>query len=351
MARHSTDCAAGGPWATPFWVTQFCHSSPELQQAQASSDNMQASFRPVVSGKAFRPAVASRGALVCQSSALRSVPVPVKSVDGADKGTQELAVRVAEDSARGLVHRYMVMVQQNARRVSLMTSAWLDATPGPLIGGRNIAALANNDAAPSHHIALSNRDCIASRIISLQGTASCLTRSEVRGGGKKPYAQKGTGNARRGSSTSPLFAGGGVSFGPKVRDSCTSHAAPERKTWAVGPHRYWLTSFSLGSFLASTLLSSFTFAAGHSLMSSPIHPCVLSACKLGRMSLPPPARPSERTRLPPSPGFSPQDSHHHPPTHASICPRPGQRHSCLTRPPFPRLPPPSERSPRTGRSR
>lgn len=40
---------------------------------------------------------------------------------------------------------------------------------------------------------------------------------EVRGGGKKPYAQKGTGNARRGSNTSPLFPGGGISFGPKVR--------------------------------------------------------------------------------------------------------------------------------------
>ena len=50
-----------------------------------------------------------------------------------------------------------------------------------------------------------------------QGTASTLTRSEVRGGGKKPFAQKGTGNARRGSSVSPLFPGGGVIFGPKVR--------------------------------------------------------------------------------------------------------------------------------------
>jgi hypothetical protein len=49
-----------------------------------------------------------------------------------------------------------------------------------------------------------------------QGTASTLTRSDVRGGGKKPYKQKGTGNARRGSNTSPLFPGGGITFGPKV---------------------------------------------------------------------------------------------------------------------------------------
>lgn len=55
---------------------------------------------------------------------------------------------------------------------------------------------------------------------SFQGTASTLTRAEVRGGGKKPYAQKGTGGARRGSSTSPLFPGGGVVFGPKVGQAC-----------------------------------------------------------------------------------------------------------------------------------
>jgi len=49
------------------------------------------------------------------------------------------------------------------------------------------------------------------------GTQSTKTRSDVRGGGRKPYAQKGTGNARQGSIRAPHFVGGGVALGPKPR--------------------------------------------------------------------------------------------------------------------------------------
>ena len=62
-----------------------------------------------------------------------------------------------------------------------------------------------------------------------QGTASTKTRSEVSGGGRKPYKQKGTGNARQGSTRSPQWPGGGIVFGPKSRKYDKKQNRKERR--------------------------------------------------------------------------------------------------------------------------
>nr|YP_010472297.1 ribosomal protein L4 [Navicula tsukamotoi]UVG41762.1 ribosomal protein L4 [Navicula tsukamotoi]UVG41906.1 ribosomal protein L4 [Navicula tsukamotoi] len=64
---------------------------------------------------------------------------------------------------------------------------------------------------------LLHKDVLRHSSSQTQGTTSTKTRSEVRGGGRKPWQQKGTGRARAGSNRSPLWKGGGVIFGPKPK--------------------------------------------------------------------------------------------------------------------------------------
>lgn len=102
----------------------------------------------------------------------------VKNWEGKEAGTASLDLQVAkEESASHIVHRALVRQMNNSR----------------------------------------------------QGTASTKTRAEVRGGGRKPWRQKGTGRARAGSNRSPLWRGGGVIFGPKPRDFSVKMNRKERR--------------------------------------------------------------------------------------------------------------------------
>lgn len=102
----------------------------------------------------------------------------VKNWQGEEVGQASLELRVAkEENAAHIVHRALVRQMNNAR----------------------------------------------------QGTASAKTRAEVRGGGRKPWRQKGTGRARAGSNRSPLWRGGGVIFGPKPRDYSVKMNRKERR--------------------------------------------------------------------------------------------------------------------------
>lgn len=76
---------------------------------------------------------------------------------------------------------------------------------------------------------LLHKDLVRHQNSQRQGTVSTKTRSEVRGGGRKPWRQKGTGRARAGSNRSPLWKGGGVIFGPKPKTVSVKLNKKERK--------------------------------------------------------------------------------------------------------------------------
>ncbi|MBO5087843.1 MAG: 50S ribosomal protein L4 [Lachnospiraceae bacterium] len=88
------------------------------------------------------------------------------------------------------------------------------------IEGKEVDKLELNDAVFGVEINehLVHMAVVAQLANKRQGTQSAKTRAEVRGGGRKPWRQKGTGHARQGSTRSPQWTGGGVVFAPKPRD-------------------------------------------------------------------------------------------------------------------------------------
>src|SRR5574344_596197 len=91
---------------------------------------------------------------------------------------------------------------------------------------------------------------------SRQASATTLQRGEVRGGGKKPWKQKGTGRARFGSSRNPIWRGGGVVFGPRGNENYTKKITTTSKRVAVRQ------ALSLANKANKIIVDSFNFVEG-----------------------------------------------------------------------------------------
>ncbi len=86
--------------------------------------------------------------MVANSAVAQPVSIPHKGADGSDKGTAKLSLKVAEDTAKAVVHRYMVMVQQNARRVR--NGAACSSAQPPHLSGQGGRSMAQNVSVPRH---------------------------------------------------------------------------------------------------------------------------------------------------------------------------------------------------------
>ncbi|KAL6979110.1 60S ribosomal protein L4 [Sarracenia purpurea var. burkii] len=143
----------------------FCSSSIFLASSHQNPSTLVSTFKSI----SHRPLKKTLPQFHTQTPPIRSelATLPILSFDGSKIGETTLNLKSAPpETSRAVVHRGIITDLQNKRR----------------------------------------------------GTASTLTRGEVRGGGIKPYPQKKTGRARRGSQRTPLRPGGGVVFGPKPRD-------------------------------------------------------------------------------------------------------------------------------------
>ena len=91
------------------------------------------------------------------------------------------------------------------------------AKSAPILGGSGKATLDETAFGAAFKGPLVHDSVRAEQAAKRQGTHATKTRGQVRGGGAKPWRQKGTGRARAGSSRSPIWTGGGVTFGPQPR--------------------------------------------------------------------------------------------------------------------------------------
>jgi len=97
---------------------------------------------------------------------------------------------------------------------------------GEEVGQKTLDLKVAKEESASHVV---HRALVRQMTNSRQGNASTKTRAEVRGGGRKPWRQKGTGRARAGSTRSPLWRGGGVIFGPKPKEYNLNMNRKERR--------------------------------------------------------------------------------------------------------------------------
>ncbi|CAL5195279.1 unnamed protein product [Lathyrus oleraceus] len=116
--------------------------------------------------------------------------------------------------------RFLPNSNSNSHSTSLSISCKVATLPLLSFSGEKVgeSTLDIKSATPDTSRAVVHRAIVHDLQNKRRGTASTLTRAEVRGGGRKPYGQKKTGRARQGSIRTPLRPGGGVIFGPKPRD-------------------------------------------------------------------------------------------------------------------------------------
>ena len=134
-----------------------------------------------------------------------------------------------------------------------MPSARKSAAPkAPKLGGGNVTLDANAFTA-RFNMPLVHGSVRAELAARRRGTASTKTRGQVSGGGEKPWRQKGTGRARAGSNRSPLWTGGGVTFGPSPRSftfkvNRKERRAALRSALSLHAERESLAVFDAGAF-------------------------------------------------------------------------------------------------------